>query len=206
MNSYPSNYATQNQRASYPNYRPSPIQNPIQVPINNFNQVIPQYISPQPVNMNPFPSGYNQVNILPHKNNTTYQQTNMSTLPPNPNVNIIQSQHFIQNTPNIIYNQSPMINTNLAYTRQNQIPIQNNNILNNPVMNLNQNINQGKFNQVQPLNMSNNNIKNEIINENMNQINLGNNLNESKIIKDFMKNNMIKNRENQALHGHPQYH
>ena len=176
MNSYSFNYATQNQRASYPNYRPGPIQNPIQVPINNFNQVIPQYISAHPVNMNPIPPGYNQVNILPHKNNLTYQQPNIRVIPPNQNANIIKSQHFIQNTHNIINNQSSMINTNLAYNRQNQIPLQNNNILNNSVMNLNQN---------------------------MNQINLGNNLNESKILNNFMKNSIIKNRENQALHGHP---
>ena len=177
MNSYSFNYATQNQRVPYPNYRPNPTQNPIQVPINNFNQVIPQYISPQPINMNPIPSGYNQINILPHKNNLTYQQPNIKpNPPPNQNVNIIQPQHFIQNTHNIINNQSSMINTNLAYNRQNQIPLQNNNILNNSAMNLNQN---------------------------MNQLNLGNNLNESKILNNFMKNSIIKNRENQALHGHP---
>ena len=115
MNSYSFNYATQNQRAPYPNYRPNPTQNPIQVPINNFNQVIPQYISPQPVNMNPIPSGYNQVNILPHEINPTYQQPNIKpNPPPNQNANIFQPQHFIKNTPNIIYNQSPMMNTNLA--------------------------------------------------------------------------------------------
>ena len=176
MNSYSFNYATQNQRAPYQNYRPGPIPNPIPAPINNFNQAIPQYISPQPINMNPIPSGYNQVNILPHEINPTYQQPNIRVIPPNQNANIFQSQHFIQNTPNKIYNQSSMINTNLAYNRQNQIPLQNNNILNNPTMNLNQN---------------------------MNQINLGNNLNESKILNNFMKNSMIKNRENQALHGHP---
>ena len=176
MDSYSFNYVAQNQRAPYQNYIQGPTTNPIQAPINNFNQVIPQYISPQPINMNPIPQGYNQVNILTPKTNPTYQQQNIRVLPPNPNANLIQSQHFIQNTPNKIYNQSSMMNTNLAYTRRNQIPIQNNNILNNSVMNLNQN---------------------------MNQINLGNNLNESKILNNFMKNSMIKNRENQALHGHP---
>ena len=149
MNSYSFNYATQNQRVPYSNYRPSPTQNPIQVPINNFNQAIPQYISPQPINMNPIPLGYNQFNILPHKNNLTCQQPNIKpNPPPNQNANIFQSQHFIQNTPNIIYNK------NLGYPTQNQIPIQNNNVLNNQVMNLTQN---------------------------KNHINLGNNLNESKI-------------------------
>ena len=172
MNSYSFNYATQNQRVPYPNYRPNPTQNPIQVPINNFNQVIPQYISPQPINMNPIPSGYNQINILPHKNNLTYQQPNIRpNPPPNQNVNIIQPQHFIQNTHNIINNQSSMINTNLAYNRQNQIPLQNNNILNNPTMNLNQNINKEKFNQVQPLNILNNNIKIKEKTQNINQLN-----------------------------------
>ena len=158
MNSYSSNYATQIQRTPYTNYRPGLIPNHIQIPINNFNQAIPQYISPHPVNINPIQAGYNQVNILTPKINPTYQQPNIRALPPNQNVNIIQFQHFIKNTPNTIYNRSPMMNTNLAYTRQNQIPIQNNNILNNPVMNLNLNINQGKFNQLQPLNMLNNNI------------------------------------------------
>ena len=52
MNSYSINYATQNQSAPYLNYRPGPFPNPIPAPINNFNQAIPQYISPQPVNMN----------------------------------------------------------------------------------------------------------------------------------------------------------
>ena len=136
MNSYSINNATQNQRASYPNYRPNPTQNPIQVPINNFNQAIPQYISPQPINMNPIPLGYNQVNIFPPKTNPTYQQQNIRVLPPNPNANLIQSQHFIQNTPNKIYNQPQIMNTNLGYARQNQIQI-NNNILNNSAMNLN---------------------------------------------------------------------
>ena len=164
MNSYSINYATQNQRASYPNHRPGPIQNPIQVPINNFNQAIPQYISPQPVNMNLIQSGYNPSNIMPTNFYSTYQQQNIRAFPPNlnRNVKIIQSQHFIQNTPNMIYNKY------LGYPTQNQIQIQNNSLLYNPVMNLNQN---------------------------KNQINLGNNLNESKIIDNFMKNIMIKNRE-----------
>ena len=51
MNSYSFNYATQNQRVPYPNYSPNPTQNPIQVPINNFNQAIPQYITPQPITL-----------------------------------------------------------------------------------------------------------------------------------------------------------
>ena len=181
MNSYLNNYTTQNQRALYPNYIQGPTTNPIQAPINNFNQATPQYISPQTVNMNPIPAGYNQVNILPHEINPTYQQQNIRALPPNPNINITQPQYFIKNTPNIIYNQFPIMNTNLGYTRQNQIPIQNNNIPYNPVMNLNQNINQGKINQVQPLNMINNNIKIQEKTQNINQIN--NLANKSSIIQ-----------------------
>ena len=107
MNSYSINYAPQNQSAPYLNYRPGPFPNPNPAPINNFNQAIPQYISPQPVNMNLIPSGYNPVNILPPKINPNYQKQNIRAFPPNQNVNIIQSQNFIQNTPNIIYNQSP---------------------------------------------------------------------------------------------------
>ena len=163
MNSSSINYATQNQSAPHLNYRPGPFPNPNPAPINNFNQAIPQYISPQPVNMNLIPSGYNPVNILPLKINPNYQKPNIRAFPPNQNVNIIQSQNFIQNTPNIINNKC-------------QIQKQNNNVLNNPLMNLTQN---------------------------KNQINLGNNLNESKIIDNFMKNSMNKNRENQTLHGHP---
>ena len=156
MNSYSFNYATQNQRVPYPNYRPNPIQNPIQVPINNFNQVIPQYISAHPVNMNPIPPGYNQVNILPHKNNLTYQQPNIRPNPPNQNVNIIQPQHFIQNTHNIINNQSSMINTNL--------------VLNNSAMNLNQNMNQLNLgNNLNESKILNNFMKNSIIKNRENQ-------------------------------------
>ena len=59
MNSYSINHATQNQRSPYPNYSQGPFPNPIPASINNFNQVIPQYISPQPVNMNLIQSGYN---------------------------------------------------------------------------------------------------------------------------------------------------
>ena len=129
MNSYSINYATQNQSAPYQNYRPGPFPNPIPAPINNFNQAIPQYISPQPVNMNLIPSGYNPVNILPPKVNPNYQKPNIRAFPPNQNVNIIQSQNFIQNTHNITYNKY-------------QIPKQNNNVLNNSLINLTQNKNQ----------------------------------------------------------------
>ena len=88
MNSYSNNYATQNQRALYPNYRTGPTTNPIQAPINNFNQATQQYISPQTVNMNHIPQGYNQVN-MPPKTNPTYQQQSIRVLPTNPNVNLI---------------------------------------------------------------------------------------------------------------------
>ena len=93
----------------------------------------------------------------------------------------------------IIYNQSPMININSSYSRQNQIPIQNQIQRYNPV--INQNIVQGKFNQVSPLNMPNNII------QGINEINLGNNLNESRIINNLIKNSL--NRKNEAMKGHP---
>ena len=108
MNSYPINNTTQNQRAQYHNYIPGPTTNQFQAPINNFNQIIPQYASSQPS----IPSGYNQVNMVPPRMNLTYQQNNIRVSPPNPNANVIQSQ----NSPNIIY-QSPMINTYLSYSR-----------------------------------------------------------------------------------------
>ena len=65
MNSNFLNFAAQNQKVPYPNYRPGPTTNSIQAPMKNFNQIIPQYGSPQPINMNPVPSGYNPVNIRP---------------------------------------------------------------------------------------------------------------------------------------------
>ena len=170
MNSYPINYTPQNQRPIHPNYRPAPIINQIQAPINNSNQLIPQYGFQQP--LNPIPSGYNPVNIMPPQIN----QPNIRVSPIQ-NANIIPSQYFSQNTPNIIYNQSPNINSNL-------IPKQNNIVQYNPVLNSNQNI-----------------IKGNHIN--INQINSGNNLAESKIINNLINNSMIKNRKNEAMNGHP---
>ena len=95
------------------------------------------------------------------------------------NQNIIQSKYLNHNKSNIIYNQS----------RQNQIPIQNNIIPYNSIISTNKNIIQGKFNQIIPTNI--------------NEINIGYNSNESKIIKNIINNSMIKNRKNEAMHGHP---
>ena len=190
MNPYPYNYAAQNQRVQYPNYGSGPVSNPIQVPINNSNQIIQQYSSHQLGSMNQIPSVYNPVNIMPPQINLTNQQQNIRVSPPNPsNLNIIQPQYLNQNTSNIIYNQNPKINTNLINIKQNQISILNNYIPNNPVINSNQKIFQEKYNQVNPLNI--------------NQINSGYNLNESKIINNLINNSMIKNRKNEAMHGHP---
>ena len=203
MNTNLSNFSTQNQGILNPNYRPSPNTNPIQAPINNFNRIIPQNGSNQPINMNPIPSGDKPVNIRPPQINPIYQQSNIRSSPPNHNANIIQPQNFVQNKSNMIYNQTPKINTNLAYTRQNQIQILNNIIPYNKIRNLNKNMIQRNIYQIQPLNMRNNNIKNQIINKNINQINLGNNLNQNKIINNLIKNSMIQNRKNEAMNGHP---
>ena len=170
MNPYPINYTAQNQRVQYANYGSGPVSNPIQVPINNSNQIIQQYSSHQLGSMNQIPSVYNPVNIIPPQINLTNQQQNIRVSPPNQN--IIQPQYLNQNTSNIIYNQNPKINTNLINIKQNQIPILNNYIPNNPVIN-------------------------------SNQINSGYNLNESKIINNLINNSMIKNRKNEAMHGHP---
>ena len=104
MNSNSINFATLNKRVSCQNYSTGPNTNPIQAPINNFNQIIPQYGSPQPININPIQTGYNPVNTRPFQINPTYQQPNIRASPSNHNENIIQPQHFIQNTPNLIYN------------------------------------------------------------------------------------------------------
>ena len=77
MNTNLSNFSTQNQGILNPNYRPSPNTNPIQAPINNFNRIIPQNGSNQPINMNPIPSGDKPVNIRPPQINPIYQQSNM---------------------------------------------------------------------------------------------------------------------------------
>ena len=187
MNPYPINYTAQNQRVQYANYGSGPVSNPIQVPTNNSNQIIQQYSSHQLGSMNQIPSVYNPVNIMPPQINLTNQQQNIRVSPPNQN--IIQPQYLNQNTSNIIYNQNPKINTNLINIKQNQISILNNYIPNNPVINSNQKILQEKCNQVNPLNI--------------NQINSGYNLNESKIINNLINNSMIKNRKNEAMHGHP---
>ena len=60
---------------------------------------------------------------------------------------------------------------------------------------INPNMIQGKYNQVSPLDTPNN-----IIQE-INEINFGNNLNESKIINNLIKNSMI--RKNESMNGHP---
>ena len=161
MKSLVINNATQNQRALYQNNRLGLTTNQFQAPINNFNQIIPQY-SPQP----PIPSGYNQINmILRHINPLNIRV-------PKPNQKVNQPQLLNQNAQNMKNNQSSMINANISYTRQNQM--------------------QGKFNQV--------NNSNNII-QGINQINLGNDLNESRIINNLIRNSM--NRKNEAMNGHP---
>ena len=184
MNPYPINYATQNQRVQYPNYVSGPVSNPIQVPINNSNQIIQQYNSHQLGSMNQIPSVYNPVNIMPPQINLTNQQQNIRVSP-----HIIQPQYLNQNTSNIIYNQTQKINTNLINIKQNQISILNNYIPNNPVIKKKKKILQEKYNQVNPLNI--------------NQINSGYNLNENEIINNIIKNSMIQNRKNEAMNGHP---
>ena len=188
MNPYPINNSTQNQRDQNSNYRPGPTTNQFQAPINNFNHIIPKY-SPQLS----IPSGYNPVNIISPQINPTYQQNNIRVSPSNQNANIIQPQHLNQNTQNMMNNQSPIININSPYIGQNQIPMQNHTQPYAPI--INSNIIQGKFNQVLPINTQNNII------QGINQINLGNNSNESRI-----KNNLIKNSvviKNELMNEHP---
>ena len=202
MNSYSLNYSTQNKGIPYQNYRQGPIVNPIQASLNNFKQIIPQYDSPQPINVNSIPSGYNPINMMTPQINPFFQQQNIRISPPNQNVNKIQHQYFNQNTPNIINDQTPMANKNLEYTKQNQISIQNNIIQSNSIINSNQNTIQGISNQVLPLDIPNNKAKIQAINKSIYEINPGNNLTESKI-NNLIKNSMIQNRKNEAMNGHP---
>ena len=185
MNSYPMNYAIQNQKALHPNYKPGPITNPFQAPINNFNQIIPKYVSPQPLNMSPIPLGHSPASIRPP--------------------NIIQPQHLNQNTPNIIYNQSLMNNTNLTYKNENKIPKQNNIIPYYSEINSKINKIQGKSNQVQYLNILNNdNVKKSEKNQNINKISSENNP-QNKIINDSDNKSIIiqKERKDEAMNDHP---
>ena len=181
MYPYQNNYVVQNQRVQYPNYGQGPMVNPIQASINNQNQIIKQYDgSPQLGNLNPINLAYNPVNIMPPQINLNNQQQNIGLFPPNQNnLNIIQPQNLNQNTSNIIYNQS----------RLNQIPIQNNIIPHNQVINVNQNIFQGEFNQEIP--------------SNINEIIPGYNLDESRIINTLINNTQILNRKNESKNGHP---
>ena len=125
MYSYTTNYAPQKKRAIYPNNKQGISANLIQVPINNPNQQISQYGSPQPINKNPIPSEYNPVYIKPPQINPTYQQPNIRVSPQSQDENLIQpQQHLKQNTQNIAYIHYPMINENLMDKEYNQIPIQ----------------------------------------------------------------------------------
>ena len=112
MNSYFINNAEQKQRVLYQNYRQGPITSSTQALINNPNQLIQQYDSPQLGSMYQIPGVYNQVNIMPPPINIANQQQNIRVLPTNQNINIIQKKYLNQNTSNRIYNQSRMINTN----------------------------------------------------------------------------------------------
>ena len=162
MNSNSKNYSSQHQIIMYPYDNLSLDANPIQAPINNLNQINLQQDPSQHTSINPILSGNNPVNLMPSQINPVYQQTNFRESPSYQNEIITQPQYLNQNTPNMIYNQSPMINTNLAYTRQNQIQIQNNIIPYNKIRNLNKNMIQRNIYQIQPLNMRNNNIKNPV--------------------------------------------
>ena len=109
MYSYQANYAPQNKRAICPNDKSNLPTNQIKVPLNYPNQLIPQYGSPQLINKNPIPSGYNPVYITPSQINPTYQQPNIRLSPSNQNENLIQpQQHLKQNIQNIEYIQYPM--------------------------------------------------------------------------------------------------
>ena len=126
MNSNSKNYSTQNQIIMHAYDSLSLDVNPIQAPINNLNQINLQQDSSQPTSMNHIQSGNNLVNSMPSQINPAYQQTNYRGSSQKQNEIIIQPQDLNQNTPNMIYNQSPMINKNLDYTRQNEYPIPNN--------------------------------------------------------------------------------
>ena len=153
---------------------------PIQASINNQNQIIQQYGSPQLGNINPNPPVYGPVNIRHPKINLINQQQKLKVSPLNQNnLNINQPQYLNQNTSNIIDNQ-PKIN---------KIPKQNNIIPYNPFKNANQNIFQGKFNKEMP--------------SNINEIIPGYNLNESRIINNLINNSMIQNKKNESKNGHP---
>ena len=203
MNSNSKNYSTQNQIIMHAYDSLSLAANPIQAPINNLNQINLQQVSSQPISMNHIQSGNNLVNSMPSQINPAYQQTNYRGSSQKQNEIIIQPQYLNQNTPNMIYNQSPMINKNLDYTRQNEYPIPNNIIPYNQVINSNNNMIQGKYNQVHPLNIANNNIIFKVIDKNINHLNLGNNSSEKEKINKLIKNSMIQNRKNEAMHGHP---
>ena len=189
MNSNSKNYSSQHQIIMYPYDNLSLDANPIQAPINNLNQINLQQDPSQPTSINPILSGNNPVNLMPSQINPAYQQTNFRESPSNQNEIITKPQYLNQNSPNMIYNQSPMINTNLAYTRPNEYPIPNNIISYNQVINSNNNMIQGKYNQVYP--------------KNINQLNLGNNSSEKEIINKLIKNSLIQNTKNEAMHGHP---
>ena len=146
MYSYPTNYAPQNKRAIHPNDKPGLPKNPIQVPINNPNQVISQYGYPSTIKKNLIPSEYNPVYIRPPQINPTYQQLNIRVSPQSQDENLSKPQkHLKENTKNIVYIQPPMINANLVNKEYNQIQIQEDNISYDPDIISSQNTNQGKY-------------------------------------------------------------
>ena len=177
MNPYQINLTEQNKKVPYQIYGQGPITNPTQTQIKHSNQIIQQYGSSKLVKSNPIPSVYRRVNTMPPEINKINQQQNIKLF--SPNQNIIQPKNLNQNTSNIVYNQSI----------QNQIPIQNNIIPFNPVINVNQNIFQGEFNQEIP--------------SNINEIIPGYNLDESRIINTLINNTQILNRKNESKNGHP---
>ena len=193
MNSYNLNQTIQNQRLLYPNYIPGLTANPIQFPdaINNSIGNTPQYNLPHPIRENSNVPGYNPVNMIPSQIYPTNQilvpKSNIITSPPIQNTNLIQPQE-IKTIP--IYNQSKI--TNLVKIPKNHIPINNNiNISYSQGIISNQNMIQGKSNQVNPLYGSNiyaTNLNSNIINS---ENNLTKNIN-----KITNKNNIIQNKKN----------
>ena len=102
MNPSQNNYAAQNKKVPQPNKCQSPIANPIQPPLNNPNQIIKSYDSPQLKSKNKIPSVYGPVNKMPPQINLTEQTQNIGVSQPNlNNLNIIQPQNLNQNISDI---------------------------------------------------------------------------------------------------------
>ena len=210
MSSYDLNYTIQNQRQLYPNYIPGLNAIPVQVPnaINNSTGNTHQFILTLPIKTNYNVQGYNPANVIPSQINPIHQilvpKSSITTSPPIQNINVTQSQMIIKASPNIKYNQSKMvnINTNLVNTNQNQIPIRNNiNIPYNLSIISNQNVIQGKSNQVIPLYEPYQSKPNP----NRNIINQENKLTQNKFKNELTNKNckVQTERENEISNGHP---